>query len=997
MIPRFNLVLRLLASFLLVWGPPCFGQAGTGNWAFQNWKIEDGLPDNNVSEVRQMPDGSLLVATYGGLVRFDGLRMNQTALEPRNNKSSLVRAMLPAKDGSLWLATGQGRIVRHAPNGPSQAYHPPHQPNSYPLYLCEGPGNSLWVSYSEGEVVQIRQGKVHFLGEDQGLPQNSVAKFTVDRAGRFWAVAGEALLSYREAEGDFTHAASLNVSPNWRRSTAICAAADGGLWLAAGLTVFRVPPGEATPAPVQMGIIPEFAEQTSITRLFEDRSGRLWICLYDGNVYHLEGGKLLRAGSALHEITAVTDDLEGNLWLGASEAGLWRVRPRVLEALADAGPLVAEAMCTAAQDAQGNIWLTGTNGYLLKRESGKWRRVGAESGWTAAEARTVVAGRDGTLWVGTKDEGVFYSTPEGGFQSVPFPIPAPWGNIRAMLVDAEGGIWTAVNADLWQYRGGSWRKYSSNLADAYIQTLVQDAAGVVWAGTSEGQLLAVQDRDLEDRTPADFGDAAVRGLLATPDGALWIGRASEGLVRHKDGIFTLVGLEQGLDFNGISHLVLDGQSRLWGGSAQGIFRVPLAELNAAADGRVMPLHVTKVGRDEGLASLQSGRGYWPNTLQDQSGTLWFNMRTGTALVHPDAAADNPVPPPVTIDAVKLDGKPLEMNGGKGFTLPPNHHSLEVEYAAMSFRSPQNVRVRYKMRGLDTEWTENSRERHAIYSRLAAGSYTFTVIAANDSGRWNETGASIAITVRPFFWQTVWFRFASLVAAIVGVAWIARSIINRRWRNRMAEVERQAALDRERTRIARDMHDELGASLTQIAITSQLAQLDPPEASPGHIAEMAAIARRAVTSLDEIVWAVNPRNDTLRSLVDYVGQHAVDFLSAGGLECELSLPDEVPDRAVSAEYRHHLFLAVKETLTNIVKHAGASRVELSVKLAGQGLDLEIADNGRGFEAATSQAGADGLINIKERIRELHGTCQIHSTPGEGTRVILQLPWPQGVSD
>lgn len=239
MISRFQLFPGLLASFLLVWEVPGHGQTGSRSWAFQNWKIEDGLPDNTVSEVRQMPDGSLLEATYGGgLVRFDGLRMNRTTLEPRNNKSSLVRAMLPGTDDSLWLATGQGRIVRHAPHGPSQAYHRAHQPNSYPLHLCEGPGGSLWVSYSEGEVVQIQQGQVHFVGADQGLPANAVAKFTVDRAGRFWAVAGEALLSYQEKEGTFVQAVSLNVTPNWRRSTAICAVAIGGLWLASSSLIF---------------------------------------------------------------------------------------------------------------------------------------------------------------------------------------------------------------------------------------------------------------------------------------------------------------------------------------------------------------------------------------------------------------------------------------------------------------------------------------------------------------------------------------------------------------------------------------------------------------------------------------------------------------------------------------------------------------------------------------------------------------------------------------
>ncbi|MEZ0389857.1 MAG: sensor histidine kinase, partial [Verrucomicrobium sp.] len=242
--------------------------------------------------------------------------------------------------------------------------------------------------------------------------------------------------------------------------------------------------------------------------------------------------------------------------------------------------------------------------------------------------------------------------------------------------------------------------------------------------------------------------------------------------------------------------------------------------------------------------------------------------------------------------------------------------------------------------------------------------------------------------------TLWFEGLALLGAAIAVVLTARHIINRRWRLRMAEVERQATLDRERTRIARDMHDELGASLTQIAITSQLAQLDPPEASPAHIAEVAAIARRAVTSLDEIVWAVNPRNDSLRSLMDYLGQYAVDFLNSAGLECELHLPDEIPARPVSAEYRHHLFLAAKEALNNLVKHSGATKAEVSTKLSAEGVRVEIADNGSGFDPIICREAGNGLRNMQERLAEVQGTCTFESQPGLGTRVILQLPWPQG---
>ncbi|HSJ01224.1 MAG TPA: triple tyrosine motif-containing protein, partial [Verrucomicrobium sp.] len=738
--------------FLLFSGPVAQGDANL--WSFQNWKIEDGLPDNNVSGILQMPDGAILIATYGGLVRFDGVRMTQPEATPGNGngRGSLVRTMLVSRSGQLWLATGQGRIV-HRTGKRSEVFTPPHGANSFPVHLCEDAEGRIWVSYAEGEVVCIANGVAEPQGETQGLPGGAVAKFTVDRDGELWGVAGEALHRYQN--GRFQKTADLTASPNWRRTTCIATAADGGLWLSSGLQIFQKDRDKPL---IRVASIPEKADNTSVSRLFEDRSGTLWICLYDGNVYCLHEGRLSRAGGAMHEITAIADDQEGNIWLGASEGGLWRIRPRVLESLAGADPLVLEAMCSTAQDQAGDIWITGTNGFLYKRESGKWRHLSTNSGWTPAEARTVVANKKGGVWIGTKDEGVFESTAEGGFRPLPFPSAPPWGNIRAMLAAEDSSLWTAINTDLWHLEGNTWTLYSSNLTEGYIQTLTQDAEGVVWAGTSEGQLLAIVDGELRDCTPPGFGDAAVRGLLATPDGALWIGRATEGLLRITGPIDQrpqIVGPDQGLDRSSISHLILDDQGRLWGGSSQGIFSVSLHELTAAAAGASTRVQLAAYGRDEGLPSLQSARGYWPNTLRDQEGKLWFNMRTGTVLAHPGAAGNNPVPPPVQIQSARVDDKPVPVSDQTSLVLPPDHRSLDIAFAAMSFRSPQNVRIRHQLKGLETDWVESSRDRHVSYSRLPAGNYRFRVIAANDSGVWNQEGASLAITVRPFFWQTLW--------------------------------------------------------------------------------------------------------------------------------------------------------------------------------------------------------------------------------------------------
>ncbi|HEX4343521.1 MAG TPA: ATP-binding protein, partial [Verrucomicrobiae bacterium] len=225
--------------------------------------------------------------------------------------------------------------------------------------------------------------------------------------------------------------------------------------------------------------------------------------------------------------------------------------------------------------------------------------------------------------------------------------------------------------------------------------------------------------------------------------------------------------------------------------------------------------------------------------------------------------------------------------------------------------------------------------------------------------------------------------------------IVRYVSFRRLHARLRVLEQQAALQRERARIAKDIHDDLGANLTQIAYLGELANQDRGE--PGlvgeRISKISATARQTVKSLDEIVWAVNPRNDTLAHLLDYAGQFALDYLRTVGIRCRLDFPTEVPEYELSTDLRHNLFLVIKEALHNIFKHASATEVWLRAAMDGQALEVVIEDNGRGFASVPDDALADGLRNMKPRMAEIGGSFRVESQPGSGTKIILRLPWPK----
>jgi signal transduction histidine kinase len=361
---------------------------------------------------------------------------------------------------------------------------------------------------------------------------------------------------------------------------------------------------------------------------------------------------------------------------------------------------------------------------------------------------------------------------------------------------------------------------------------------------------------------------------------------------------------------------------------------------------------------------------------------------------------NALPPPVLIEEVTVDEQAVELPGNSAaLTIQPGQSRLEIRYTGLCFTAPEKVLFKHRLEGLETEWVNAGNKRSAPYSYLLPGNYTFHVMACNNDGVWNETGASLALVVLPHFWQTWWFRvFCGFVAAglVAGtVLWIAR----RRMRRKMERLERQQALERERARIARDIHDDLGASLTRITMLSQFGHVesDHPEAAAENLDQIYQTARDLTRAMDEIVWAVNPKHDTLDSLAEYLGKFAQDYLRPTGIRCRLELPVRFHSSPLSADSRHNVFLAFKEALNNVVKHSAATEVRISLASDEREITLLVQDDGRGFlttEVGTTASldrvsSGNGLTNMRRRLEQIEGKFEIRSTPGIGTTVKFVL--------
>jgi signal transduction histidine kinase len=347
---------------------------------------------------------------------------------------------------------------------------------------------------------------------------------------------------------------------------------------------------------------------------------------------------------------------------------------------------------------------------------------------------------------------------------------------------------------------------------------------------------------------------------------------------------------------------------------------------------------------------------------------------------------------VLIERVLVDGRPVSVPvNDLPVRLPPDHRKIEVEFTALNFAAPESILLQHQLAGWDDAWSEPKAERSVAYSRLGAGSYEFQVTARNAAGIWNREGAKFNFIVEPFLYQRWWFRLLVISAFTFVVIAVVRYASFRRLRTRVQRLEQEAALARDRARIAQDLHDDLGANLTQIALLSELAQNDfnKPDEARGHIDQIFRTAKSLTRSLDEIVWAVNPKNDSLDRFVAHLCTYAPEFLRSAGVRCRLDVPVEVPSITLPSDVRHHLHLGVKEALHNVAKHAGASEARVQLRLNADELVVVIADDGAGF-GATPADGQDGLANLATRMREVGGKYERGGGTERGTVITLTVP-------
>ncbi len=728
---------------------------------------------------------------------------------------------------------------------------------------------------------------------------------------------------------------------------------------------------------------------------YQERAGDVWIRGFGQGLFHASaGGKTERISAANglpgNRVNCWFEDREGNIWAGIDRGGLVRLRKKQFQILA-----AGSAVATVCEDARSNIWIGTLSAGLDRWRDGVLEHFALPAATNRDAFFSASPDAQGRLWLSADHEDLFVLENNGIVRST----NAIHG-IKSILAGSRGRSWFGRQTQLTCLTNGVAVNYGqwNGFARTDVRALTEDRQGNLWIGTGGGVLYKFADGNFTAFKPDSVAEnQAIWSLLPDDDGAIWAGTFRGGLLRFKDGKFTRYSSRDGLPSDVICQILDDGLGKLWFGSHKGIFYLPKDSFTALDSGKIPSLPCTAYGLYDGLPTLECSGNYQPSAWRAHDGKLWFATSKGVVAVSPDEVRPNHLPPPVALENLLVDGKKVPTVGA--VKIPPGGHQFDFIFTALSFTAPDKVRFRYRLAGFDNTWVEAGTKRAAHYGPLPPGQYQFQVIACNNDGVWNEQGATLALKQLPFFWQTWWFATLAGVAVIIAVAVGVRQAATRSLRRKLERLKQQRAIERERERIAQDIHDDLGAGLTQIMLQSSLARRESPEQMQTDLTQVSETARTLVRAMDEIVWAINPENDSLDGLVTYAGKFFQEFSTAANLRCRLDLPPQPPAVALSAETRHSLFLAVKETLNNVVKHSRATEVSFQLKLPPGAFVFVIKDNGVGFTPGRSNGSAPdqerlssghGLRNLARRLEEIGGSFVITSAPGQGTQVELTVP-------
>lgn len=944
----------------------------------------------------QAQSGYIWLATYGGLVRFDGDKF--TTFNASNTKGldfDRILNLFEGARGDLWVLPEEIEpIILHFKDGEIEPHiFPEISRTELVIYVSNG---ETWLTGS-GKIYKFINNK--FTEVPTQSINNLANKFTVNK-NAVWMFEGNKI--YQSAEDSVIIYHELPDAEGWI------------------LDMIEYPKGSGTyfiGTYNNLMIRFENGKETIVQEGSELPAGKFLRYYTDGeNLFAIMGGNLLLwNGQKFEHFTFNADlpenlfiedliaDYEGNYWVGTEGDGLFKLRPTIISMIDKRHGLQNEKMLSLTSLDNGKMLFSTNCGGVYEWENGKATLSTLHKYLDAVCNWSVYEDSKNNLWLGdaklyvTKSldkPGKFFDT-EDGFNTI---------GVRGILEDKEGDIWVATNFGVYKYDGTKFENFATadGLNNNYIITLYEDKSGAIWVGSMYGVNKISNNEVIKIDLLHDVNDTSIysqpyiRAFFEDESGAMWIGSYGYGLYKFKDGHVDNITTEQGLFDNVVSHIVMDEQENFWMGSNRGISRVNRNELNQYFDGNIEQVKSYSYGVTEGMNSAETNGGFSPSTITDSLGNIYFPTVQGVAVVSTRQIKTNNIPPPVYIENLRnVEG---EIANTKVITIPYNNPFLEIEYTAVSFSAPKKVNYKYRMIGLDNSWLDVGNRSVAMYSIIPPGKYTFQVIASNNDGVWNTTGASINIEVIAPFWQKNWFiaLVSFLFFATVGLGVYYRILFLKKENEKQRRFSQQLieSQEQERRRIASDLHDGLGQQILVIKNRVELAQNNIENAKNLN-QELNKIRESAITSIQEvrtISHGLRPVHLERFGLTEAIRNLCQQLDETSNIGWSYHIDDI--DGVIPKDKEINFYRVLQEATKNILNHSSAKTASIAIKRFESEIRAVVSDDGKGFNVKVDR-GTDGLgyLGMKERIKTLGGTLDIQSKIGEGVVIKIILPVKQ----
>jgi signal transduction histidine kinase/streptogramin lyase len=996
----------------------------------RRYTAEDGLPANSVQCVLQSRSGHLWVGTEFGLARFDGqqFRVFDEANTPAlADIGSDISSLAEAPDGTLWAGVYGGLLrVR----GAEFTAFTHGLPERFVLRAMPDTDGSVWVAgfgldpAYRGPCRLRRYDPVTQTSRAEALIPGQVRHILPGRAG-VWVAAEEpdAIFLWREGRETPTRVASILPRAPWIRIADRFAefpeatlrigsrVDDTARWVE-----FRPESGLPGIAyQIRTGDFPVWVSRSAVPP-----GAPTWI----GSPAGLD--RIDATGTRTPQIPdphrlpgveCLVANREGGVWYGTDEDGLHLVRERTVTLFTKADGLPSDDVRSVSVDGHGMIWAATPNG-LARQNGARWETA------VTARGRGVLVGPAGLPLLATPEHGdtaLWAVQRDGGAKPV---LPTlGWSFPNSLHLARNGTVWVACERGLTRIgpsilgltphsgdplpppdaQNPDWIRFAvgRELPASIPIGVVEAPDGSIWSGTKGAGLLHLHSNRVEVLTTQDgLPSDTCAAVLAEADGSVWI-VTDAGLVRRRDGRFAVLAAAHGLPDKALGDLITDDQGDYWLTGQRGIHRLGRAEVEAVLAGAQPRLTSLTLGLADGLRTPECSLAVYPTIAKAPDGRLWVATRGGLAVVDPRQIALRRQPLEASIETVLADRTPIDLRPARnygpdavhGVTLPPGSgRRLDIQFTAVSLNDAHRLQFRHRLDGYDRGWSPPSDRRFAFYTNLRPGTYRFRVQAARTDGDWPASETVLAFRIRAFFWETTTFGVLVTLAGLALVGLIhRRRLLGLR---RIEQLKRQEALASERARIAADLHDDLGAALTQISMLGELAKAKAPSDSPARapLDRALGVAREVTARMGDLVWSTDPTADSLDNLVAHLREQVARQFESADRPCHLHFPASAPARQLSPTFRRNVLLVVKEAVHNALKHSEAGQTEVALRVDADTLSVRVTDNGPGFDLGARAHAGHGLTNMRRRTEDLGGRFDLASAPGQGTRITLLVPLP-----